>query len=138
MHVFDNLIFNFDRNHGNQLLDETRQALVHRPHALLQVHAVSLPSKDSVLVVATLWERSQTLDRETIAGRLDPYLDLPQMKAFSSGAQLLVKHIGRSSRIAASPGPPLEPRLRRRASTWNRVALGRPERPVTVSEARKR
>ncbi len=95
MVVFDNLIFNFDRNHGNQLLDE-RGKLWFIDHTRSFKREPSLPYRDDLLVLdAALWERLRGLDEALLRSRLDPLLDTPQMKALLKRQQMLIKHIDR-------------------------------------------
>ncbi len=95
MVVFDNLIYNFDRNHGNQLLDE-RGKFWFIDHTRSFKREPSLPDRDRLLVLdAMLWQRLRALDEELLRSELEPILDTPQLKALVKRQQMLVKHIDR-------------------------------------------
>jgi hypothetical protein len=110
MIVFDNLIYNFDRNHGNQLLDE-RGKLWYIDHTRSFKQKPSLPYRDELLVLdARLWERLRSLEEERIQQALTPYLDVVQVKALLKRQRLLIRHI---ESMIESRGP-------------DQVLLGRP------------
>ena len=93
MVVFDNLIFNFDRNHGNQLLDE-RGKLWFIDHTRSFKRQPNLPYRDELLVLdAGLWERLRSVDDETLRTTLSPYLDTLQVKALLKRRRLLIRHV---------------------------------------------
>jgi hypothetical protein len=95
MLVFDNLIYNFDRNHGNQLID-ARGKLWFIDHTRSFKASPTLPSGESIVVVdADLWRHLRALDRATIEASLGPYLDLPQMDALLRRHQRLLRHVER-------------------------------------------
>lgn len=93
MRVFDNLIYNFDRNHGNQLLDETGK-LWFVDHTRTFKPTPRLPSKEEILIIdESLWRRLRELDDDQIRARLEPYLDARQLDALIDRHRLLVAHV---------------------------------------------
>ena len=93
MLVFDNLIYNFDRNQGNQLVDR-RGKLWFIDHTRSFKRVPSLPSRDRIVVVdAALWRRLQEIRPEDIEAAVGPYLDLPQTKAVVRRHKLLLRHV---------------------------------------------
>lgn len=95
MLVFDNLIYNFDRNHGNQLLDGSGK-LWFIDHTRSFKRTPSLPSRDKIRSIdRALWQRLLELDPAEVTARLEPYLNPIEIKALLKRHRLLVKHIER-------------------------------------------
>lgn len=93
MRIFDNLIYNFDRNHGNQLLDGTGKLWL-VDHTRSFKPTPRLPSKDEILVIdESLWRRLRTLDDDLVRARLEPYLDIRQLEALADRHRQLVEHV---------------------------------------------
>jgi hypothetical protein len=95
MLVFDNLIFNFDRNHGNQLMDASGK-LWFIDHTRSFKRSPSLPSQESVLVIdGDLWQRIKELDPDQVRARLGPYLNVVEVKTLLKRRQILIRHVER-------------------------------------------
>jgi hypothetical protein len=95
MLVFDNLIFNFDRNHGNQLLDANGK-LWFIDHTRAFKRTPSLPSRKDLLVIdSDLWLQLKGLDPDRVRERLSPYLNVVEVKALLKRRQILVRHVDR-------------------------------------------
>ena len=95
MLVFDNLIFNFDRNHGNKLLDANGK-LWFIVHTRSFKRIPSLPTKKDVLMIdRDLWQRIKTLDPDQVRERMSPYLNVVEVKALLKRRQILVRHVER-------------------------------------------
>jgi hypothetical protein len=95
MLVFDNLIFNFDRNHGNQLLDANGK-LWFIDHTRSFKRTPSLPAKADLLMVDyELWQSLQALDPDELRERMKTYLNVVEIKALQKRHQLLLKHVER-------------------------------------------
>ena len=93
MMLFDNLIYNFDRNHGNQLLDESGK-LWFIDHTRSFKRQPVLPAKEKIRSVdSELWQRLRDLDPEVVRERLSPYLNALEMKALLKRHKLLVRHV---------------------------------------------
>lgn len=95
MAVFDNLIYNFDRNPGNMLLDP-RGKLWFVDHTRAFKRLPVLNHRDDVQVVERqLWENLQALDPAVVGERLEPYIDAPEIDALMARRNKLVKLIAR-------------------------------------------
>jgi hypothetical protein len=93
MMLFDSLIYNFDRNHGNQLLDASGK-LWFIDHTRSFKRQPILPSKEKIKSVdSALWDRLRTLDPIEVRDRLSPYLNELEMKALLKRHKLLVQHV---------------------------------------------
>ena len=95
MAVFDNLIYNFDRNPGNMLLDP-RGKLWFVDHTRSFKRLPVLRDRDDIQVIERpLWENLQALDPAVVRERLEPYVDAPEIDALMSRRNKLVKLISR-------------------------------------------
>lgn len=93
MKVFDNLIYNYDRNHGNMLLD-IRGKLWFIDHTRSFRPTPQLKSKDDIVVIdRELWERLRELDPNEIKSALDPHLNHLEMKGLLKRHLLLLRHV---------------------------------------------
>ncbi len=93
MRVFDNLIFNTDRNQGNILIDrDWRVWLIDHTRAFRREKELRTPE----LVVQCgrkLWEKLKSLDEETLRERLKEFLRSSQIKALLRRRDKLMAHI---------------------------------------------
>ena len=93
MRVFDNLIYNTDRNQGNILYDgDWRVWLIDHTRAFRLEKELRNPE----LIVQCgrkLWEKLKSLDRETVRARLKKFLRSSQIKALMRRRDKLVQHI---------------------------------------------
>lgn len=91
MLVFDNLIYNFDRNHGNQLFDERgkmwfidhTRSFAKRPELFAPEH-LRFCQRD-------LWARLQELDAASVEEAIGDWIDRPGIQALLSRRDLLVR-----------------------------------------------
>lgn len=81
MRLFDRLIYNFDRNQGNILIDrDWRLWMI--DHTRSFNSSVDMVGIKSVTVCdRELWERLQALDEEVLRERLGPYLSHRQLRS---------------------------------------------------------
>lgn len=95
MWVFDNLIYNFDRNPGNVLVDTAgKMWLVDHTRSFKSLPR--LASEDRIVVCdRRLWERLRTLDRAGLRHRLHPFLDPVEIGTLLKRHKMLVAHIER-------------------------------------------
>ncbi len=93
MRVFDNLIYNIDRNQGNILIDRNwRVWLIDHGRAFRLEKELRNPE----LIVQCgrkLWEKLKSLDEETVRERLKKFLRSSQIKALMRRRDILVAHI---------------------------------------------
>ncbi len=93
MRVFDNLIYNTDRNQGNILYDgDWRVWLIDHTRAFRREKELRTPE----LVIhcdRKLWEELKSLDGETLRDRLKKFLRSSQIKALMRRRDKLVEHI---------------------------------------------
>jgi len=93
MVVFDNLIYNFDRNPGNMLIDPYGKVWF-VDHTRTFKILPSLADRGDVKVCERkLWEGLRNLDPEEARERLDPYLTRVQIDALLARRDKLVKMI---------------------------------------------
>jgi hypothetical protein len=93
MVVFDNLIYNFDRNPGNMLIDPYGKVWF-VDHTRTFKILPSLADRGHVKVCERkLWEGLRNLDPEEARERLDPYLTRVQIDALLARRDKLVKMI---------------------------------------------
>ena len=93
MRVFDNLIYNYDRNHGNMRLD-ARGKLWFIDHTRSFKKTAKLQTQDDILVVdRDLWRRLQDLDPNEVKRTLDPHLNHLEMQGLLKRHQLLLRHV---------------------------------------------
>ena len=93
MRLFDNLIYNHDRNPGNMLVDENWKLwMIDHTRAFQRLHELLNPAQ-IVLVDRNVWDRLQALDEQLLRERLGPYLAGLEIKALEERRKLLVGHI---------------------------------------------
>ena len=98
MAVFDNLIYNFDRNPGNMLLDARGKVWFVDHTRAFKILPV-LNGRDDIRVLERqLWHNLQELDPDVVRERLGPYLGATEISALLARRDKLVKLI--SKRIA--------------------------------------
>ena len=92
MFVFDNLIYNVDRNQGNILfLEDWKMVLIDHTRSF-RLHK-SLLNPDSIkFCERRLYEGLKSLDRQSLDERLGPYLTPGQIEAILARRDLLVRH----------------------------------------------
>ena len=94
MRVFDNLIFNDDRNSGNVMADLSTWKLWMIDHTRAFQRTGTLRNPEQVLKCERgLWERLQTLDERKVRDTLEPYLEKDQIGALLKRRSLLAEHI---------------------------------------------
>lgn len=93
MRVFDHLIYNFDRNTGNMLLDGD-QKLWLVDHTRTFKALPVLPDSSLRLCERDLWESLSSLEAHDLKQALSPYLSPIQVAAVVKRHQKLVKHLG--------------------------------------------
>jgi hypothetical protein len=93
MFVFDNLIYNVDRNQGNILfLEDWKMVLIDHTRSF-RLHK-SLLNPDSIKFCDRgLYDGLKGLDRQSLDERLGPYLTPGQIDAILVRRDLLVQHI---------------------------------------------
>lgn len=100
MQVFDNLVYNFDRNQGNILVDENwRGWLIDHTRAFVRDDRLRSPTTVR-RCERGLWEKLQTLSDEEIEAVLEPYLPLPEREGLLKRRQRLVDLIREKIQIA--------------------------------------
>ena len=93
MAVFDNLIYNFDRNPGNMLID-VRGKVWFVDHTRAFKILPALNGRGEIRVVERqLFENLRDLDPEQVRERLDPYLERTEIDALLERRKKLVKLI---------------------------------------------
>ncbi len=93
MRVFDNLIYNTDRNQGNILYDgDWKLWLIDHTRAFRREKELRNP-KLIVKCGRKLWEKLKSLDGETVRERLKKFLRSSQIKALMRRRDMLVEHI---------------------------------------------
>lgn len=93
MKLFDNLIYNHDRNPGNILVDENWKLwMIDHTRAFQRLHELLNPA-EIVVVDRNIWDRLQALDEPLLRERLGPYLAGLEIKALEERRQLLIGHI---------------------------------------------
>lgn len=92
MHVWDNLIYNFDRNQGNILLDKDWNVwLIDHTRAFRRDD--KLPRPDQLTSCErSFFERLRALDPATVKQRLKAYLGPPEIEALMKRRDLIVAH----------------------------------------------
>ncbi|MFQ5350882.1 MAG: hypothetical protein ACE5EG_10605, partial [Thermoanaerobaculia bacterium] len=95
MAVFDNLIYNFDRNPGNMLLD-SRGKVWFVDHTRAFKILPALNGRGEIKVVEReLWQNLRELDSELVRERLGPYLKATEIDALLARRDKLVKLIAK-------------------------------------------
>ena len=91
--VFDNLIYNTDRNQGNTLIDRNwRVWLIDHTRTFRREKELRTPE----LIIQCgrkLWEKLKSLDEETVRERLKKFLRSSEIKALLRRRDKLVEHI---------------------------------------------
>jgi hypothetical protein len=91
--VFDNLIFNFDRNTSNLLIGDNDGKLWFIDHTRTFTRMGSLPHPEILTACdRNLWERLNQLDRLQLQRELGSYLDAGQISALIRRQKLLLRH----------------------------------------------
>lgn len=98
MAVFDNLIYNFDRNPGNMLLDSRGKVWFVDHTRAFKILPVLNGRKDIRVVERQLWQNLRELDPAVVRERLKPYLEATEISALLARRDKLVKLI--AGRIA--------------------------------------
>ncbi len=93
MRLFDRLIYNFDRNKGNILIDrDWRLWMI--DHTRSFNTAVDVSGIRSVTVCERhFWERLRSLDEEELRERLGPYLTRRELRAFTKRRLKAIVHV---------------------------------------------
>ncbi len=95
MQIFDSLIYNFDRNPSNILIDHSGK-LWFVDHTRSFKNLPSLSGRDKIQVCERrLWERLRDLDPEQVREQLAPYLNAVEIGALLKRQQKLVKLLER-------------------------------------------
>ncbi len=93
MRVFDNLIYNTDRNKGNILIDgDWKVWLIDHTRAFRREKELRTPE----LVIhcdRKLWEKLKSLDEQVVRERLKKFLRSSEIKALMQRRDILVQHI---------------------------------------------
>jgi hypothetical protein len=93
MYLFDNLIYNDDRNTGNILIDKDWVLwLIDHTRAFRPVSEFRNVSA-IVLCERTVWENLKNLKDSVIEERLDAYLDTYEMKTLLERKQKMIAHV---------------------------------------------
>ena len=93
MYVFDNLIYNEDRNQGNILIDSNWKLwMIDHTQAFRRFSQLQHPAKIRYCE-RTLWERLQTLDREMLKKELTGLLGKHETNTLLNRLDALVEHI---------------------------------------------
>ncbi len=95
MAVFDNLIYNFDRNPGNMLLDSRGKVWFVDHTRAFKILPVLNGRNDIRVVERQLWRNLRELDPELVLERLGPYLEATEITALLARRDKLVKLIAR-------------------------------------------
>lgn len=93
MRVFDQLIYNFDRNTGNVLVDDDGKLWMIDHTRAFKAKPILPKGKAVEVLHHSTWQRLQNLDVEILEQRLGPHLDPLQMAALLKRHQLLVEYI---------------------------------------------
>ncbi|MEM8929537.1 MAG: hypothetical protein AAGE94_00080 [Acidobacteriota bacterium] len=92
LRVFDALIYNFDRNTGNLLLDDVGKLwFIDHTRSFKRLPALPDPGR-LVVCERRMWQRLQAIDAELLRERLAPYLDTVQINAVVKRHRALVDH----------------------------------------------
>jgi hypothetical protein len=93
MYLFDNLIYNDDRNTGNILIDKDWVLwLIDHTRAFRPVSEFRNVSA-IVLCERAVWENLKNLKDSVIEERLDAYLDTYEMKTLLERKQKMIAHV---------------------------------------------
>jgi len=93
MHIFDNLIYNEDRNQGNILYDENWKLwMIDHTRAFSLEVELSEP-EEIMFCDEELWENLTSLDESVLEERMEPFLKGSEIKALRGRRKALVEHI---------------------------------------------
>lgn len=94
MHVFDVLIYNFDRNPGNMLIDSAGKLWFVDHTRSFKILPTLDGSRTKIQVLERrFWERLRDLDPETVRAALDPYLRRTEIDALLQRQKKLVRFL---------------------------------------------
>lgn len=93
MAVFDNLIYNFDRNPGNMLLDARGKAWFVDHTRTFKILPALNGRKDIKVLERQVWKNLCNLDSAVVQERLDPYLRQTEIDALLKRRDKLVKFV---------------------------------------------
>jgi hypothetical protein len=92
INIFDNLIFNFDRNTSNMLVGADGK-LWFVDHTRSFTRMGSLPNPELLMVCdRRLWDRLKQLDKDQLKRELKPYLDAGQIASLIRRQKLMMRH----------------------------------------------
>lgn len=93
MYLFDNLVFNVDRNKGNLLVDNNYKLwMIDHTRAFQAVSALLEPEK-IVRVNRAMWERLSSLTEEDLRGAVSDCLEGPEILSLMVRRRLLLEHV---------------------------------------------
>lgn len=93
MYVFDNLIFNADRNLGNMLIDaDWKFWLIDHTRAFQDTGDLRSP-EEVTHVERVFWERLQALDEQQVSDQLGELIDDSALRSLMIRRERLVRHI---------------------------------------------
>ncbi|MBI4553644.1 MAG: hypothetical protein HY710_15370 [Candidatus Latescibacteria bacterium] len=91
--VFDNLIYNEDRNRGNCLIDQQWKLWMIDHTRAFRLYSELLDPKYITQCDRHLWAKLQTLDEAAVRKQLDPYLRAGEIDALLKRRLKLIDHI---------------------------------------------
>jgi hypothetical protein len=93
MYLFDNLLFNDDRNTGNILIDRDWGLwLIDHTRAFRPVSELKNPSS-IILCERSVWEKLKNLEDSVIEERIGDYLDTYEMKTLLERKQKMIEYV---------------------------------------------
>ena len=93
MRVFDVLIYNFDRNQGNMLLDATDK-LWFIDHTRSFALSSEVPALDQIVwCERDMWEALKSLDKDTLVDLLTPEVEYARVISMAKRREKIVEHI---------------------------------------------
>ncbi len=93
MRLFDNLIYNDDRNSGNMVIDSGWKLwMIDHSRSFQRLTKLRDPGRVT-MVERSLWQRLRNLDDDQIAEAVRPYLESIQVQALLARRRQLVEHI---------------------------------------------
>jgi hypothetical protein len=93
MRLWDQLVFNDDRNLGNVLIDEDWNVWLIDHTRCFRVYDDVPGVKEIRYCEKTLWENLKRLDKDTVRAELDDYLRGTEIEGLLKRRDLLIKHI---------------------------------------------
>jgi hypothetical protein len=92
MRIFDNLVYNTDRNQGNILIDKSWKVwLIDHTRAFRQNE--NLLNKDGMVDIDRgIWEKLQAMDEQAIKDRLKPYLRRFELDGLLKRRKKIIEH----------------------------------------------